>query len=576
MRYSKLFGKTIRKAPKEAVLESHKLLYRAGFIRDLSAGRYLLTPLGYRVFEKIVRIIDEEMKAIGGQRVLTPTLHPLELWQATHRDEAFGEGLMQVKDRRGAKFAIGATAEAVMTEFVKKFHPSWKDLPLVIYQFSQKFRDELRARGGLVRVREFLMKDSYSFAADGESFMKTYYDHYHAYERIAERLGIKVIPVEADSGALGGDFCHEFITPCDYGEDIILTCECGYRANKEKAEFTKENKNVDEKEEELQEVEAVRGNTMEDGVKLHQKPVWQQIKDVMFVDEKDRFILAIIRGDLVVNEAKLKRLVDRHDLRHAEDEEIRKKLNSEPGFISPVGLKNNLASGVELIIVADDSLRTIKNAYGGSNKKNRDLININIERDYKVDFEGDIAEAKEGFLCKKCQKPLKEIQGIEFGHVFKYDDFYSKAMEATFTDKDGQEKFLLMGAYGIGVERAMAIIVEAHHDEKGIIWPPSVSPYQAHLIELKTKNAKRKTTTQNSKLTGDYIYKKLTEARIEVLYDDREEVSAGEKFADADLIGIPVRLVLSEKTRDKIEWKKRDKKETELLSLEEVIDKLSL
>jgi len=563
MRYSKLFGKTVREAPKDAVLASHKLLYRAGYIRDLVAGRYMFTPLGYRVIEKIMKIIDEEMKAIGGERVVTPTLHPLELWQATHRDEAFGAGLMRVKDRRGAWFAIGATAEAVMTEFVKKFKPSWKDLPIVIYQFSQKFRDELRARGGLIRVREFIMKDSYSFAADEESFMKTYWDHYHAYERIAEKLGIKVVAVEADPGALGGDFCHEFISPTPYGEDTIFTCECGYRANRERATFFKEDLNPGEEERLLEEVEAKRGNTMEDGVKLHEKPLWQQIKDVMFVDEKGRFILAVIRGDLDVNEIRLMNLTDAHELRHAEDEEIREKLGSEPGFISPVGIKDNLAAGVELIIVADESLKSVKNAYGGANKKYRDLVNINFGRDYQPDLVGDVAEAKAGFLCSTCKKDkLKEVRGIEFGHVFKYDDFYSKAMGATFVDKDGQEKFLLMGAYGIGIERAMAIIVEGHHDEKGIIWPKAVAPFDVHLIGLNGGRAEK-------------VYEELRRSGVDVLYDDREDVSAGVKFADADLIGIPVRLVVSEKTENKIEYRERDKKESDLMSLEEVINKIS-
>lgn len=563
MRYSRIFGKTVREAPKEAVLVSHKLLYQGGFIRDLVAGRYLLTPLGYRVFEKIVKIIDDEMRAIGGERVSTPTLHPIELWQATNRDKAFGAGLMQVKDRRGAVFALGATAEAVMTEFVKKFKPSWKDLPIIIYQFSQKFRDELRARGGLIRVREFTMKDSYSFAADEESFMATYWDHYHAYERIAAKLGIEVISVEADSGALGGDFCHEFIVPCDYGEDTILTCECGYRVNRERATFFKEDFNLTEEEKPLEEVDAKRGNTMEEGVKLHDKPLWQQIKDVVFVDEKGRFILAIIRGDYDVNETKLMNLTGSNELRHAEDEEIRKKLNSEPGFISPVGIKDNLSASTELLIVADESLRSVKNAYGGSNKKYRDLININFGRDYNPDIIGDIAEAKGGFLCSSCKKDqLKEVRGVEFGHVFKYDDFYSKAMGATFVDKDGQEKYLLMGAYGIGIERAMAIIVESHHDEKGIIWPQSVAPFDVHLVGLDREKAEK-------------VYEELKRNGIDVLYDDRD-VTAGVKFADADLIGIPVRLVVSAKTGNKVEYKERTQQESELLSLDEVFSKLGL
>jgi len=562
MRYSKLFGKTVRNAPKDAVLESHKLLFRAGFIRDLSAGRYLLTPLGFKVFEKIIKIIDEEMQTIGGQRVSSPTLHPLELWQATHRDVAFGEGLMRVKDRRGAWFAIGATAEAVMTEFVKKFSPSWRDLPFVIYQFSQKFRDELRARGGLVRVREFLMKDSYSFAADEESSLKCYWDHFHAYEKIAERLGIKVIPVEADSGALGGDFCHEFITPCDFGEDTILTCECGYRANKEKAEFVRENINLDEEEKPLEIVSQPEWvESMDDNVKHYNLPKSRFLKNVVYKTAKGKIIIAVIRGDLEVNEVKLTKVVNEGELIPATDEDLI-KMETKPGWVH--------CWGHQALYIGDLSLQTVKNFIGGQKEKTTDCVNVNYGRDFTCEVLADITEAHEGYFCGKCRKgKLKEIRGIEFGHVFKYDDFYSKAMRATFTDKNGKEKFLQMGAYGIGIERAMAIIVEAHRDEKGIIWPKPVAPYQVHLVNLNPKSEIR-----NPKLNADEVYEKLQASGIEVLYDDREEVSAGEKFVDADLIGIPVRLVVSERNGDKIEYKGRDKKESELLDLEGVVERL--
>jgi len=551
-----LFGKTVRNAPKDAVLESHKFLFKAGFIRDLSAGRYLFTPLGFRVFEKIVKIIDEEMQVIGGQRVSSPTLHPLELWQATHRDEAFGEGLMRVKDRRGSWFAIGATAEAVMTEFVKKFQPSWRDLPFVIYQFSQKFRDELRARGGLVRVREFLMKDSYSFAENEESSLKCYWDHYHAYEKIAEKLGIKVIPVEADSGALGGDFCHEFITPCDFGEDTILTCGCSYRANREKAEFVRENINLDEEEKSMEIVDQPEWvESMDDNVKHYNSPKSHFLKNVVYKTAKGKMIIAVIRGDLEVNEAKLTKAVNEGELVPATEEDLL-KMGTKPGWVHCWGHKARY--------VGDLSLKTVKNFIGGQKEEATDSINVNYGRDFSCEILTDIAEVHEGYFCGKCQKgKLEEIRGIEFGHVFKYDDFYSKAMGATFTDKDGKEKFLQMGAYGIGIERAMAIIVEAHHDEKGIVWPKSVSPFGVHLINL-SKDTKK----------AEETYKKLEEDGITVLYDDREEVSAGEKFADADLIGIPVRLVVSEKTGDKVEYKERDKKESGLLSLKDIIEKI--
>lgn len=571
MKYSKLFGKTVREAPKDATLISHKLLYKGGFIRELSSGRYMLTPLGFRVQQNIMNIIDEEMEKTGSQRLIVPIFHPLELWQATHRDEVWGENLSQVQDRRGAKFAVGATAEAVMVDFVKKFHPSWRDLPIVIHQFSNKFRDELRARGGLLRTREFTMKDAYSFAPDEDSFMKTYWDQYHAYEEIAKRLDLEVIPVEADSGALGGDFCHEFMVPCELGEDSIITCECGYSANTEKAVFDKENKNLEEDENQLVEVDAVRGTTMDDGVKLHNLPLWQQIKDVMYKDSKGRYILVIIRGDFDVNEVKLSKILGVSEFEMASDEDIRKDLNSEPGFISPVGIKQKMKSGVELIIVGDDSLRTIKNAYGGANAKNKDLKNVNIDRDYKADIEGDIALAKEGYTCAKCKKnQFKTRKTIEFGHVFKYDDFYTKAMGCTFTDKDGKEKHLQMGAYGIGVERAMAIVVETHFDDKGIIWPESIAPYKYHLITLKSKESDDKINEVASE-----IYEKLGENSV--LWDERVELSAGEKFSDADLIGCPIRIVVSDKSllNGGVEVKKRVSKNSEILNIDkDYINKL--
>ena len=556
MLYSRLFGQSVRQAAKDAVLISHQLLYRAGFVRDLCAGRFMLTPLGSRVEQKIVQIIDEEMAAIGSQRVSVPTFHPLGLWQATHRDEAFGEGLTQVADRRGAKFAVGATAEAVMVEFVKKFSPSWRHLPLVIHQFSPKFRDELRVRGGLIRAREFLMKDAYSFAADEKSFLATYWDQYHAYEKIAKRLDIKVIPVEADSGALGGDFCHEFIFPCDTGEDTIFICPCGYAANREKAEFVRENINLKDKILPLKIVDQPEWvKTTEDNVKHYHLPKSRFLKNVVYKAIKGEIIIAVIRGDLDINEAKLTKAVGRGELRPAADQDLQ-KLGTKTGWVH--------SWGHQAKYVGDLSLTTVKNFIGGQKGKVTDSINVNYGRDFQCDFLADIAEAKNGFVCAKCRKnKLKAQKGIEFGHVFKYDDFYTKAMGGTFTDKDGKEKFLQMGAFGIGIGRAIAILVEAHHDDRGIIWPKSVAPYQAHLIGVNRESSIAKRQAE--------VYETLTEAGIEVLWDDREEVSAGEKFANADLIGLPVRLVISPKTGNKIEYKKRDSDRIEILSLDQIV-----
>jgi len=557
MRYSKLFGKTLRVAPKDTVLLSHKLLYKAGFIRELAAGRYMFTSLGWRTIENIIKVIDKEMVAIGSQRVFTPTLHPIKLWKATHRDKAFGESLMRIKDRRGSEFAVGATHEAVMVEFVKKFRPTWKDLPIIIHQFSLKFRDELRARGGLIRLREFLMKDAYSFAADEKEFMKTYDDQYKTYLEIGKKLGLKVIPVEADAGALGGDFCHEFMVISEKGEDTFVVCDkCNYTANVEKAKGKLIPKNAREKEEHLSEVKAKRGLNMEEMAKFYKVPLWRLLKTVIFF-VKGEAIAVLIRGDLDINEIKLAKILKTDDFRIPEVEDL-KKLGTVRGFVSPVGLK------VSQFFV-DESVLTVKNLITGANKLNVDLKNFNFPRDLKNGQVVDIALVKSEFLCGKCGKgKLEEKRAIEFGHCFKYDNFYTKALNGVYIDKNNKEKLMWMGAYGIGIDRAMALVVENHHDKKGIIWPESIAPFKAHLICLDEKETK----------TTDDIYQKLEKEGIEVLYDDRKDVSAGIKFADADLIGIPYRLVISKKTKGKIEFKQREEDKIELLSLPELIKKL--
>lgn len=586
MRYSRLFGKTIKEAPKEAVLTSHKLLYQAGFIRESTAGRYYFLPLGLRVHQKIQNIIKEEMDRAGAWEMISPVLHPIELWKETNRTDTVGFELMRVKDRNEIEFVLGGTAEEMLVDLVRKFQISYKDLPFHLYQFSTKFRDELRPRGGLLRLREFVMKDGYSFHKSEEDFKREYEKMKNVYTKIFERMGLKTIIVESDNGYIGGEYCHEFIVESEAGESRFLTTQDGgYAAHEDVAKFLPDEKNVNEKEKEMLEVEAVRENTMMDGVRLHKLPLWQQIKDVLFVDEKGRFILAIIRGDYEVNEVKLAHLVKAYQLRHATDEEIRQKIHSEPGFISPVGIKGLVESGVELIIVVDPSLRTIKNAYGGANKKHRDLLNINIDRDYKPDIEGDIALAKEGYLSGD-QKPLIAKRGIEVGNIFQLGFHYSAKMKgASFMDENGKEKPYYMGCYGIGLARTMAAVVEVYNDKNGIVWPKEVAPYQAHLIHLGGVPALpsgRHPATSEVQKFADEVYQQLQKAGIEVLYDDRDDVSAGVKFADCDLIGIPVRLVVSEKTlqqssgqaEDKVEWKKRDKEHSQLLEIERVIKRI--
>ncbi len=565
MKYSKLFGKTQKESPADASLISHKLLHQAGFIRESVSGRYFLLPLGQRVQNKIIQIIKEKMDKAGSQEMLSPVLHPLELWQETNRDNETGFELMKVEDRRGANFALGGTAEEMFTDVVRKFQISYKDLPFNIYQFSLKFRDELRARGGLLRVREFIMKDAYSFHGDEEDFKKEYEKMKKVYLDIFKECGLDCIVVEADNGYIGGDYCHELVVPSEVGESrYLVNSDSTYAAHEDVATFVKENKNLKDEEEKLKEVSAVRGPKMEDGVNLHGLPLWQQIKNVMFIDDKGRFILAIIRGDLDINEIKLKNLSGSLELNPAKDEDIKNVLKSHPGFISPVKTKENMSKNYELIIIGDDSLRTIKNAYTGANKKHTDYINVNIDRDYKLDAEGDIAMAQEGFTAPNGKTKLLEGRGIEVGNIFQLGYHYSKKMAgALFTDKDGKEKPYYMGCYGIGVGRTLATIVEIFNDEKGIIWPKNVAPFDVHLISLGKD--------QVIKDESEKLYKKLLELGMEVLYDDRNE-SAGVKLNDADLIGNPIRILISPRSLEnkEVELKIRAEKDHQMIKLDKI------
>lgn len=561
MKQSKLFGKTTKGKVDAGKFISNDLLVRGGFIRESVAGRYFMLPLGWRVHEKIKKIIKEEMDSAGAQEMISPVLHPLELWKETNRTNTAGFELMKVKDRRDAEFALGGTAEEMFVDVVRKFQLSYRDLPFNIYQFSTKFRDELRARGGLLRVREFVMKDAYSFHATPEDFEEEYQKMAETYTRVFERVGLKTSKVLADNGYIGGEYCHEFQVEHSEGEGRFFVSEDGkYIAHEDVAEFEVDQKNSDEEMKPYEEIEAIRGKSMEDGIKLHGLPAWQQMKDVMFSARDGKLYLAIIRGDLDVNQTKLEHLLNMvGQLELATDEQIL-GIGSCPGFIAPVGLEEKVT------IIADRSIRTVKNFYGGANKKHRDGLNMNIDRDFKVHHEGDIAMAQDGFMAKDGHGILHEKHGIEVGNIFQLGYHYTTLMkDAVFTDRDGTLKPYYMGCYGIGLGRTMATIVENYHDEKGILWPKAVAPFEVHLIELKTQEL------ENSKTQN--VYDTLTKAGIEVLWDDRD-LSPGAKFADSDLIGIPVRLVVSSKTGDKIEWKERESDQVELLSLDEVIQRM--
>lgn len=557
MRQSKLFGKTMKETPKNVSSKNHELLYRAGYIRESVAGRYYFLPLGMRVHEKIQKIVEQEMDKTGAQRIVTPTLHQLELWEETNRTNTAGFELMTVEDRRGARFALGGTAEEMIVDLARKFQISYKDLPFNIYQFSNKFRDELRAKGGLMRVREFVMKDAYSFHIDEKDFTKEYQVMGDTYTKIFNRLGLQTVRVEADNGYIGGDYCHEYIADSEVGESRYFISEDDeYKAHEDVAKFDRDNKNIDDPERELIEAEAKRGTTMEDGMEFHNLPLWQQMKDVMFADENNNLILAVVRGDLDVNATKLLNVANVAQLRAATEDEIR-AIGSEPGFICPVKISDKVR------VIGDTSLRTVKNFYGGANKKNLDNLNINIDRDFKCEIEADIALAKNGYEFNGHK--LHERKGVEVGNIFQLGEHYSKLMNATYRDKDGTDRHYYMGCYGLGIGRTMATIAELHNNDKGLVWPESVAPYAVHLVGIGDEGS-------DSIEAADKLYKQLQEKGIEVLYDDRD-VRPGQKFADSDLIGIPLRVVISPKTLEAggIEVKGRTETDPKIVTEDELL-----
>lgn len=562
MRYSELFGKTTKTVPADAKIASHKLLFKGGFIRRVSTGRWAFLPLGMIVWEKIYQVINEEMKAIGCQKLVVPTLHPIEIWQATNRDQAFGEEMLVIKDHHGATFAIGATAEGMMVELVKMFSPSYKDLPLKIYQFSQKFRDDKRPRGGIMRVREFMMKDAYSFCESDKQAMEVYQQFYDAYLRIAKRLDLPVVPALADSGAIGGSLSHEFQVESSDGDQVYFVCDkCDQAANIERAEFLRQPLNPKEKEKPFKIVEQPEWvYTMEDNIKHYGEPLWRYLKNVVYKDNKGKIYIASVRGDQEVNEIKLKRVLGVDVLEPADDQDL-KKLGTKHGYVHSWGIK-------EATFIGDLGLPMVKNYIGGQKEEKTDSVNVNYGRDFKYEALADIVEAKEGDICGECKKgKLVKKTGFEWGHCFKQDHFYTQPQKGFFVDRNGEQKPLWMGAYGIGFERTIACVVETHHDKNGIIWPEAIAPFTAHLLVIgETKEVIRK---------ADEAYEKLIKAGVEVLYDDRTDVSAGEKFADADLIGCPVRLVVSDRAKDKVEYKKRNSQKAELLSLEEILNRFT-
>jgi prolyl-tRNA synthetase len=559
MRLSKLFGKTLRQTPAEAENVSHQLLLKAGMLHQLAAGVYSYLPLGWRALRKIENIIREEMDAIGAQELQMPVLQPLEMWQDTERDLAFGKGLFTLSDRRERKLVLGPTHEEVITELVKRNVQSYRDLPLLLYQIQTKFRDEPRSRGGLMRVREFSMKDLYSFDADEEALDTTYQTLIGAYQRIYERCGLSSVVVEADSGAIGGKESHEFMVIAESGEDMILSCsKCDYAANVEKAESVKPQGEAGEMLP-LAEVATPGIITIEALANFLGIPKSQTIKAVFYAADGD-IVFVAIRGDFEVNEIKLKNALGCHELRLATEEEVA-EAGLVAGSASPLGL-----SGIKR--VADPSITLGANFVAGANKPDTHIRNVNYPRDFAIDMMVDIATAQADEGCPRCGAKLLATRGIEVGHVFKLGTFFSQRMGATFLDRDGTQRPILMGCYGIGLGRLLAAAVEQHHDEKGIIWPAHIAPYQVHLCPLSMDN-------EEVASAAERLYLDLKAEGLEVLFDDRAE-SPGVKLNDADLLGMPLRLLLSPRSLKSasVEVKQRREQEATLLPLDGVSESL--
>ena len=563
MRFSRLFGRTLREDPAEAEIISHRLLQRAGFIKPLASGIYTQMPLGWRVSKKIMDIFRREMDALGCQEMAMPVLNPGDIWKQTGRWDSVGPALVKFKDRSDHDMALAMTHEESLSDILKTELESYKQLPILIYHIQTKVRDEPRARGGLIRVREFIMKDAYSVHPDQAGMAQFYPDMVQAYRNIFAACNLETIEVEADSGMMGGSESHEFMVLSDNGEDtVFISSDGAYRANAERAEFDKGTP----PEEELlppEEVFTPNCKTIAQLAEFLGIPETRTVKAVFYVAENETkdFIFVLIRGDLPVNEIKLANALGGLRFREATDEEI-EAVGAVPGYGSPVGLDKDLGHGRKLIIVADDSAVNFPNLVGGANKVEYHLKNTNAYRDYEPDIVTDVALAQDGDKCVNGEAVLHLRRGIEVGHCFNLGQRYSKPVGLTYLDENGKAQVPVMGSYGIGVGRLMASVVEQHHDEYGIIWPASVAPFDVHLVSL-ARQADDEVGQQ-----AEELYRQLQQAGLEVLFDDRKE-SPGVKFADADLIGIPWRVTVSSRSLKSggVEVKKRSDAEREVKPL---------
>lgn len=563
MKWSSALINTLRETPKEAEAISHKLMMRAGLIAKLAAGIYDYLPLGWKSVKKVMNIIREEMDAAGAQEVLLPILSPAELWKETGRWALYGKEMMRIKDRNDSEFGLGPTHEEVITDLVRRQVTSYKQLPVNLYQIQIKFRDEIRPRFGVMRSREFMMKDAYSFDRDEASALKSYKLMFETYNKICRRIGFKFRPVEADSGAIGGSSSAEFMVLAETGEDTIIYCDkCDYAANMEKAVFAKYPAQT-AAEEPLVKVHTPNIKTVEELASFLGKKPEDTAKTILYIVDGKKMAGAVIRGDREINEIKLKNALGATEIRLATPEEILEKTGAPVGFAGPIKIREK---SVRLAI--DETVAGLKNTVTGGNEHDHHYTGVNRGRDYEENLVADFAKAKKGDKCAKCGGTLDEQRGIEMGHVFYLGTKYSKSMKATFLDENQKASEFVMGCYGIGVTRIVAASIEQNNDENGIIWPMAIAPYEVLVAPVNNKYAEGMEYALE-------LYEKLKAAGIDVIFDDRD-ISPGVKFKDADLIGFPIRVVVGEKNfKDgKVEFKLRREKNFELLDKEAVFDRV--
>ena len=553
-----MFLPTLREAPAEAEVSSHKLMLRAGMIRKLASGIYSYLPLGLRVIRKVERIIREEMDRAGAQEALLPAIQPRELWDKSGRWDVYGKELLRFKDRHDHDYCIAPTHEEIITDLVRRDVRSYRQLPLNLYQIQTKFRDEIRPRFGIMRGREFGMKDAYSFDADDEGAEKSYQRMYEAYCRIFKRCGLKFKVVEAETGPIGGSFSHEFMVLADTGEDAIVSCsECDYAANVERAEVASPDSvsSLSTPLKALEKVYTPEMKAISEVSKFLGAPPEELVKTLIFRTD-DGVVAALVRGDHEINHVKLRNFLKSDVLELADEQTIVRLTGAPVGFAGAVGLHN-------IKIIADNAIRGMKNFVMGANEKDFHYINVNLERDFKVDSFGDVRIITSQDGCPKCGGLIQFFRGIEVGHVFKLGTKYSEALNATYLDRESKERLLVMGCYGIGVGRTVAAAIEQNHDSDGIVFPIAIAPFQVIILPLDMSDRMIVETAES-------LYESLTPRGIEVLLDDRHEW-AGIKFKDGDLIGIPIRVTIGRKTFDKggLEVILRSKKATHLVKPDE-------